>query len=288
MLKKRIVATLLIKAGIVVQSIGFRQYLPVGDPAIAVEFFNQWGVDEIILLDIDASREEHPPDFATLRKAAARCLVPLTVGGGIQHIDHIRELMKCGADKVSFNQAALQRPDLLTAAARIFGNQCVVASIDAMRTQTGHRVYDHLLRRTVPQSPGELAASMEQLGAGEILVNSVDHDGAGCGFDIELINTVCAAVTVPVICCGGAGHARHFLDVFQHTPVSAAAAANFFHFTEHSITTLKAQIEQAVPVRHETHASYRANCFDPRGRLLKKDDKLLEGMLFVRLEKEVI
>lgn len=288
MLKKRIVATLVVKDGIVVQSIGFRRYLPVGNPAIAAEFFNQWGVDEIILLDIDATRNKRPPDFAMVRKAAARCLVPLTIGGGIDHIDHIRELMKCGADKVSLNQAVLHQPALITAATRIFGNQCVIASIDAQHTEAGHRVFDYRLNRTITQTPGELAARMEQLGAGEILINSVDHDGAGCGFDLELINNVCTAVTVPVICCGGAGNAQHFLDVFQRTPVSAAAAANFFHFSEHCITAVKAQIENVVPVRHESHADYRTSRFDAAGRLLKKDDKSLEEMLFVRIEKEVI
>lgn len=288
MLKKRIVATLLVKGGIVVQSIGFRRYLPVGKPAIAVEFLNHWGIDEIILLDIDATRSGRPPDFEMVRRASVRCHVPLTVGGGITQVEHIRQLMRCGADKVSFNQAVLHRPDLLTAAARIFGDQCVVASIDALLTGTGHRVHDYTRHCALTQTPVELAAQMQQFGAGEILINSVDRDGSYRGFDLDLINDVCAAVTVPVICSGGAGHARHFVEAFQHTRASAAAAANFFHFTEHSVATVKAQISCDVPVRREGHADYGGNSFDASGRLLKKSDRELEDMLFVRIEKEVI
>lgn len=288
MLKRRIVATLVVKGGIVVQSMGFGRYLPVGRPAIAVEFLNQWGIDEIVLLDIDATRDGRPPDFAMVRSASARCHVPLTVGGGIRSVDHVGELLHCGADKVAFNQAALIQPDLLGETARVFGDQCVVASIDALRTESGHRVYDYRRRRTLDDAPGELATRLQNIGVGEILINSVDRDGSYRGFDLDLIEGVCAAVTVPVICCGGAGNARHFVEVFQVTRTSAAAAGNFFHFSEHSVTTVKAQVTREVPVRHETHADYLGSRFDPDGRLLKKDDEELEHMLFVRIEKEVI
>lgn len=288
MLKKRIVATLVVKDGIVVQSLGFDRYLPVGRPEIAVEFLNQWGIDEIILLDIDATRKGRPPDFAMVKDASIHCRVPLTVGGGVTQIAHIKQLMHCGADKVSFNQSALHQSDLLTEASRMFGVQCVVASIDSLLTDTGHRVYDYRQRSAQAQKPAELAKQLQQLGAGEILINSIDRDGTYRGFDLELINSVCAAVTVPVICCGGAGNAQHFVDVFRQTRVSAAAAANFFHFTEHSVTTVKAQVNREVPVRHETHADYAGSRFDEVGRLLKRDDRELEAMLFVHIEKEVI
>lgn len=288
MLKRRVVATLVVKGGIVVQSIGFGRYLPVGKPAIAVEFLNQWGIDEIVLLDIDATRDGRAPDFAMVRSASARCHVPLTVGGGITSVEHVAELMHCGADKVAFNQAAIFRSDLLGETARVFGDQCVVASIDALRTEAGHRVYDYCRRRALDDEPAQLAGRLQQIGVGEIFINSVDRDGSYRGFDLELIGNVCSAVTVPVICCGGAGTARHFVEVFQATAASAAAAANFFHFSEHSVTTVKAQITRELPVRHETHADYLGSQFDAAGRLLKKDDEELERMLFLRIEKEVI
>ena len=288
MLKKRIVATLVVKDGIVVQSMGFKRYLPVGKPAIAVEFLNHWGVDEIILLDISATRNGRSPDYDMVRSASINCRVPLTVGGGIIDIDHVAELMHCGADKVAFNQAALRQPNLITKVAHQFGDQCVVASVDGLMTNEGHRVYDYQQRKTLNQTPSELATQLQQLGAGEILINSVDRDGSYLGFDLVLIESVCKEVTIPVICCGGAGNAQHFVEVFQYTNVSAAAAANFFHFTEHSVTTTKSLVNQSIPVRHETYFYYQDCHFGDDGRILKKDDRELEDMLFVRIKREII
>lgn len=288
MLKKRIIATLVVKDGIVVQSIGFKRYLPVGKPAIAVEFLSQWGIDEIILLDISASRYGRSPDYAMVRSASSHCRIPLTVGGGITQIEHIMELMHCGADKVAFNQAALFKPELLTEAAHRFGDQCIVASIDALLTEMGYMVYDYRQHKALGQTPGELAAQLQKQGAGEILINSVDRDGSYLGFDLDLITSVCSMVSVPVISSGGAGHAHHFLEVFTHTQASAASAANFFHFSEHSVTTVKAQLSPYYPVRHETWFNYLGTRFDDHGRILKKEDSELEEMLFLRIEKDVI
>lgn len=288
MLKKRIVATLLVKDGIVVQSLGFARYMPVGKPEIAMEFLDDWGVDEIILLDISASKEERAPDFAMVRNGAVQCRVPLTVGGGIASVDHILQLMHCGADKVSLNQATLHQPVLLATAAKLFGNQCVVASIDALRVEDRYCVYDHLQRKALEIKAAEFARQLQDQGAGEILINSVDRDGAQIGFDLDLIDDVCGAVTVPVICCGGAGSPQHILDVLEKTQASAVSAANFFHFAEHSVTTTKALAARSVLVRHETHARYENNCFDRFGRLLKKDDADLEELLYNRVEKEII
>lgn len=288
MLKKRIVATLIIKDGIVVQSVGFKHYMPVGKPAIAVEFLNSWGIDEIILLDISATENDRPPDYAMVQSASAHCRVPLTVGGGISHLDHVSELMRCGADKLAFNQAALHQPNLITKVAQLCGEQCVVASIDGIMNNVGHQVYDYRQRKALNQTPADLAMQLKALGAGEILVNSVDRDGSYRGFDRVLIDGVCAVVTVPVICCGGAGHAKHFAEVFQRTDANAAAAANFFHFTEHSVTTVKALINQQIPVRQETYFDYQDSYFGTDGRLLKKNDQELEDMLFLQIQKEVI
>lgn len=288
MLKKRIAAILVVKDGIVVQSRGFARYMPVGKPAIAAEFLDNWGIDEIVLLDISATGNGRAPDYAMVRNVSTRCRVPLTVGGGIASVDHILELMHCGADKVSFNQAALHRPALLAESAKLFGAQCVVASIDAVRVDGSYRVYDYLERKALRATAAELARQLQELGAGEILINSIDQDGAQRGFDLDLIHSVCAAVTVPVICCGGAGSPQHFVEVLEGTHASAAAAANFFHFTEHSVTLTKALVGRRVPVRRDTHASYESNCFDSAGRLLKKDDRELEELLYHRVEKEVI
>ncbi|HMJ47602.1 MAG TPA: imidazole glycerol phosphate synthase cyclase subunit [Ferruginibacter sp.] len=288
MLKKRVAATLVVKDGIVVQSINFKKYLPVGRPDIAIEFLNQWGIDEIILLDISASRNNVEPDFKMVKKAAQKCYVPLTVGGGIKNIEHIRELMHCGADKISLNHSALYQAQLITEAAHVFGDQCVVVSIDAVGTADGYRVYDHVAKKNLEITPADFAKKAIENGAGEILINAVDRDGSYSGFDIELVNSVCTVASVPVICCGGAKNAADFIKVLGETGVSAASAANFFHFTEHSVNITKAIINDQLPVRVETHASYNESSFDERLRITKKADKELEEMLFIRIEKEII
>ena len=289
MLKRRLLATLVVKDGIVVQSVGFKRYLPIGKPSIAVEFLNQWGIDEIVLLDISATIAGQEPDFGMVREISAFCFVPLTVGGGITRLDQVKELIRCGADKVCFNQAAIHQPELLSRTAQVFGNQCVVAAIDAVCAPEGHRVYDYRRRlRLEHETPGSLALRLQEQGVGEIFINSVDRDGSYQGFDVPLIQEVCGAVSVPVICCGGAGRPDHFVEVFEKTGVSGAAAANFFHFSEHSVTITKAKVRRTIEVRHDTHADYLESCFDSAGRLLKKDDRVLEDMRFVRLEREKI
>lgn len=288
MLKKRIIANLVVKNGIVVQSIGFSKYLPVGKPAIAIEFLNQWGIDEIVLTDISASAQGRGPDFDMIRKANKKCFVPLTVGGGITHVDHIKELMNCGADKISLNHAALHQSQLISEAAQIFGNQCVMVSIDGMHTPNGYRVYDYLNKITTTLDPGNFALAAQESGAGEILINSVDRDGTYLGYDLELVNNVCENVHIPVIACGGAKNACHIIELFKQTSVSAASAANFFHFTEHSVNITKSQIQEDFDVRLETHANYVKNKLDFDLRLAKKDDQTLEHLLYLRIEKEII
>ena len=288
MLKKRVVATLVVKNGIVVQSINFKKYLPIGKPSVAMEYLNQWGVDEIVLIDISASRNIKDPNYSMITRASEKCFVPLTVGGGISKLEHIQKLMHCGADKISLNTAAIHNPELITSAAKIFGDQCIVVSIDAITIAGEYRVYDYLNNNILDISPAIFAKKAVELGAGEILINSVDRDGSYLGFDIELINSVCELVNVPVICSGGAKNADDFVQVFQNTNVSAASAANFFNFFEHSVNITKSGIKRKIDVRLETYADYKENSFDENYRLLKKTDEELKEMLFVRIEKEVI
>ena len=288
MLKERITATLVVKDGIVVQSIGFKRYLPIGKPAIAIEYLNSWGIDEIIILDISATAKGSIPDYEMIRKASLKCYVPLTIGGGISDIKHIKELMQCGSDKVALNHSAIFHPELITHAAEIFGNQCVVVSIDAVNTSDGYRVYDYITQKALSITPAEMAKKSVELGAGEILINSVEKDGSYLGYDKVLINSVCTEVAVPVIVCGGAKNAKDMIDVLQNTSASAASASNFFHFTEHSVNITKSNINSQLDVRLETHADYRDSHFDEESRLVKKDDEDLEKMLYMKIEKEVI
>jgi cyclase len=288
MLKKRIIAALVLRDGIVVQSKGFNSYLPIGKPEIAVDFLNQWGIDEIILTDISATKYNKEPNYDLVKSIASKCQVPLTIGGGITKLDHIKKLMNNGADKISINQSAINNNQLVTDAAKVFGNQCVVVSIDSCFEYENYKVYDYLKKKVIDITPFNFAKNMESLGAGEILINSVEKDGSYSGYDKKLIELVCNSTTVPVIAIGGAKNAKDMIDVLENTNVSAAAAANFFHFTEHSVIISKSEISKHLPLRIDTQATYQTNAFDENYRLLKKDDAILEKMLYVKIEKEII
>jgi len=288
MLKKRIAATLIVKNGIVVQSIGFKLYRPIGKPEIAMEYLNSWGIDEIILLDISASTNNSEPNYELIKSASKKCFVPLTVGGGISSLKQISHLMQCGSDKIALNQSAINNPDLITKASELFGNQCIIVSIDAIFTPNGYRVFDYKSNKILSISPSEMAINFENLGAGEILINSVDRDGSYLGYDNNLINIICKSVSIPVIASGGAKNAKDIIDVLKNTNACAASASNFYHFTEHSVNTTKANIKKIINIRLETMASYKDSQFDYDFRLQKKTDTILEELLFIKIEKEII
>jgi len=290
MLKKRIGAALIVKDNWVVQSIGFKKYLPVGRPEIAVEFLNQWGIDEIILLDISATKNKTSVSPNLVSTCAKYCRVPLAVGGGITRIEQMENLLHSGADKITLSSSLGSNKNLISAGARQFGDQCMVAVIDFIRTEKGYyEVFDYLTGKSSGKSVIEYAKQLEQAAAGEILLQSVDRDGNYTGFEIELYRQVCNHVHIPVIALGGAGKAKHFIELFKNTEVSAACAGNIFHFTEHSVNMLKAQlVKEKNKIRMETHADYAHKQFDDKGRLLKEDDQYLKELLFIKIEKEVI
>jgi cyclase len=288
-LKKRLVGCVIVRDGIVVQSLGFRRYLPVGRPEVTLEFLNQWGIDEIVLLDITAARRGGP-DCAMVKRSTERCFVPLTVGGGVRTVADMDALMHSGADKIAVNTAAVDAPALISEGAARYGNQCIVVAIDARRTGPGR--WEAAVdggRRLTGVSPDTLAHDAVSRGAGEILITSIDRDGSKQGFDLELIDLVASAVDVPVIVCGGAGHPRHFLDAFRQPNVSAVAAANYFQFTEHSPIVTKAWLgANGFDVRLETYAHYRDSGFDADGRLQRRTDEYLDELIFEIIPPEVI
>jgi imidazole glycerol-phosphate synthase subunit HisF len=291
MLKKRIGAAILIKDNWVVQSIGFKKYLPVGRPQIAVEFLNKWGIDEIFLVDISATKNKTSVSSAVVRESARYCRVPLAAGGGITTVQQMEELLHSGADKISLNQVLLTHKKLLTQGARLFGDQCMVAMIDFVqnRSNGSYEVFDYVGNRSTGRDVLSFVKELEDVGAGEIVLQSVERDGMYTGFEIELYKQVCSTVNIPVVALGGAGNASHFNDILQNTDVSCACAGNIFHFTEHSVNMLKAQlVKTEKPIRLETGAAYQHNNFDTRGRLQKANDQYLEDLLFIRIEKEVI
>ena len=291
MLKKRIGAALLIKDDWVVQSIGFKKYLPVGRPQIAVEFLNRWGIDEIFLIDISATKKQVVISPAIVAQSAKFCRVPMAVGGGISTVEQMEVLLHSGADKIALNQVLLSNTKLLTQGARLFGDQCMVAVVDFVESVDGDgfEVYDYKAGRTTGRKVVDYVKELEEAGAGEVVLQSFQRDGQYNGFELKLYQQVCKVVKTPVIALGGAGNANHLIEALQKTDVSAVCAGNIFHFTEHSVNMLKAQLIKAEnTIRLETHASYQHNEFDAKGRLLKADDQYLEDLLFVRIEKEII
>lgn len=251
MLKKRLIVSLLLQNGQLVKSIGFRDYQIVGSPQIAIQFFNAWAADEIIFLDISTSREYTDlvrkdsvfPELSSLieivKNSAKTCFLPLTVGGGIRTIEQMHELFSSGADKIAINTQAVRTPKLITKAAERFGNQAVVVSIDARRKGTEkYEVFIDHGREATGFDPVDWAKKAEQRGAGEILLNSIDQDGALSGYDLPLIQGVSEAVTVPVIALGGVGKWGHLIDGVK-AGASAVSAANIFHFTEQSTRQAK-------------------------------------------------
>ncbi|MBI4309492.1 MAG: imidazole glycerol phosphate synthase subunit HisF [Candidatus Omnitrophica bacterium] len=290
MLKRRLIATLIVREGIVVQSINFCRYLPVGKPAIAMEFLNSWGIDEIILVDITASKDRSRKRFEFIEHFSRRCFVPLTVGGGINSVEDIRALLNFGADKIAVNSHCLTSPGFIAEAAHVFGSQCIVVSIDvAGSSPSDYRVYNAAQGDITDMDPVAWAKTVETQGAGEIYLTSVAKDGSKSGFDLALIDLVARSVKIPVIASGGAGNPAHILDVFTKTNASAVSAANFFHFSEHSVITTKSFLRiNKIDVRLNTYADYEQACLGDDFRLRKQPDSYLQNLLFEKIEKEVI
>lgn len=290
MLKKRLISCLLIRDGLIVQSIGFRRYLPVGRPPIAVEFVAKWDVDEIILLDMNATPEKRLPDLDLIAMMSERVFVPLTVGGGITTLDDIQRIIRAGADKISINTHALAAPGLISRSADRFGSQCVVISIDALRLPNGdYEVMSDSGRRATGLLVEDWARTVERHGAGEILINSIDRDGSKLGYDIDLIRRTADAVSIPVIALGGVGKHSDFSAGILQGRASAVAAANIFHYIEHSTIVAKAHLAKAgIDVRLDSLAKYEGIEFDDMGRLLKRDEADLENFVFSPHKREAI
>lgn len=240
MLAKRIIPCLDINKGRVVKGVNFVNLIDAGDPVEVAKTYNAMRADEIVFLDITASHEGRATMYDVISKAAEQVFIPLTVGGGISTVEHFRNLLNLGADKISINSAAVKNPDLITDAALRFGRQCVVVAIDAKRNDKGSfDVYLNGGRINTEKDAIDWAIEAEKRGAGEILLTSMDCDGTKAGYDIELTRRVAEAVGIPVIASGGAGNMQHFKDVLTDGKADAALAASLFHFGEMTIPDLK-------------------------------------------------
>ncbi|TMC52595.1 MAG: imidazole glycerol phosphate synthase subunit HisF [Chloroflexi bacterium] len=241
---KRVIPCLDVTDGRVVKGVRFKDLRDAGDPAELAAVYDREGADEIVFLDITASSDARKILLDAVERTADQVFIPLAVGGGVRSVDDMAELLTHGADKVSVNTAALADPTLLTRCAEIFGAQCVVLAIDARKRDdgSGWEVYSHGGRKATGRDAVEWAAMGERLGAGEVLLTSMDYDGTHAGYDIELTRAVSSAVRLPVIASGGAGSARHMYEALTNGGADAALAASVFHFGELSIGAVKQEL----------------------------------------------
>ena len=249
---KRIIPCLDVKNGRVVKGVNFINFKDAGDPAEVGAAYDKSGADELVFLDITASSDARNTAVEMVRKVAEKVFIPFTVGGGIRSVEDFKVILREGADKVSVNSAAIMNPNLISEAADKFGSQCVVVAIDAKRRVdgTGFTIYKNGGRVDMEIDAVEWAMKAEKLGAGEILLTSMDGDGTKAGYDLELTRTIAENVSIPVIASGGAGTMAHFYEAFTEGKAEAALAASLFHFKEMEIRDLKRYLrEKGISVR---------------------------------------
>ena len=244
MLTKRIIPCLDVKNGRVVKGVKFQNLADVGDPPELAERYEREGADEVVFLDITATIEARRTMHEIARRTAERLFIPLTIGGGIRAYEDVKATLRAGADKISINTAAVQNPSLITEAARDFGSQCVVVAIDTRREAGGHRVYTHAGSKPSGLDTVEWSRRVADLGAGEILLTSIDADGTTAGYDLEVTAAVAEAVPIPVIASGGCGSAEHIVDVLTRGRADAALAASIFHYGTTTVSAVKDMLRQ--------------------------------------------
>ena len=250
MLKNRIIPCLDVKSGRVVKGINFVDLKDAGDPVEQAKIYSDGGADEICFLDITASNENRDIIFDVVEKTSKKCFVPLTVGGGIRSIEDIGKLLNCGADKVSINTAAVQNSDVIKDSSQKFGSQCIVVAIDAKRNGDMWEIYTHGGRNKTGIDALKFAKQMEESGAGELLVTSMDRDGTQVGYDIELMSGISSTVNIPIIASGGVGKLNHLVDGIKLGNASAVLAASIFHYGKYSIKQAKEYLDsKGIPVR---------------------------------------
>ena len=243
MLKPRIIPCLDVKNGRVVKGINFENLADAGNPVVQAQYYYQEKADELCFLDISATQENRQNMFDMVKKVASTCFIPFTVGGGIKEIADFLTLMRCGADKVSINSSAISNPALITEAANKFGSQCVVVALDVKKTNNGYEVFSHGGTKPTGLNAINWAIKVQQLGAGEILLTSMDKDGTKTGYDLNLIKEITSKVSIPVIASGGVGSLIDLADGLK-AGASAVLAASIFHFRQFSIAEAKNFLKQ--------------------------------------------
>ena len=250
MLKNRIIPCLGVKNGRVVKGINFIDLKDAGDPVEQAKIYSDGGADEICFLDITASNENRDTIYEVVEKTSKKCFVPLTVGGGVRSVEDINKLLNCGADKVSINTAAVQNSKLVIESSKKFGSQCIVVAVDAKKNGNKWEIFTHGGRKNTKIDAIDYAKKMEEHGAGELLVTSMDRDGTQIGYDIELMSNISSKVNIPVIASGGVGNLDHLVEGIKLGKASAVLAASIFHYGKYSLKEAKEYLDsKGIPVR---------------------------------------
>jgi imidazole glycerol-phosphate synthase subunit HisF len=250
MLKNRIIPCLDVKNGRVVKGINFVDLKDAGDPVEQAKIYSDGGADEICFLDITASNENRDTIYGVVKDTSKKCFVPLTVGGGVRSVDDINKLLNCGADKVSINTAAIQNAEVVVESSKKFGSQCIVVAIDAKKNGEVWEVFTHGGRNNTGINAIKFAKKMEECGAGELLITSMDRDGTQAGYDIDLINKISSTINIPVIASGGVGSLDHLVDGIKLGKASAVLAASIFHYGKYSVKEVKQYLDsKGIAVR---------------------------------------
>ncbi len=285
--KKRLIGKIILHEGISVQSVQYKNYLPLGSPKISAEYLDKWGIDEIIILDIDATKKRNKPNFKLIREISKIIRTPLTVGGGIRSIDDVYSLIRSGADKVSINSSFLKNPKIIKKASRYFGNQSIIVSIDLYRKgHKNYKIYNKNLEEVdIPLFDAIKIA--EDCGAGELMIGSVLNDGMKCGYDKELYAEIRNKVNIPIIMSGGIGKIEHIIKAAD-LDIEALAIGNMLNFTEMSVIFIKEILKRKnLNFRYDTFANFEKNPFDRSNqRITNHAEQVLEKMKFTKIIEE--
>lgn len=288
MTKKRLIGVVLVRNGIAVQSIGFQKYLPIGKPEIAIEYLNRWGIDEICVLHMSATLDLNQiPTAKQVESYSKNTFVPLSIGGGIQSTHQVREIIQAGADKVVFNTALWNNPGLITETGQLFGHQSVLVSIDFKESNDTFKPHYRGSQQQPFETLKHACLEAQSRGAGELLLNSVDQDGSKSGFKLNVHNDL-EDIHIPKIICGGAGHPEHFIQGLDKG-FDAVAAANLFHYNEHSVILLKKYMkEKGKSVRLDSYVNYSNLPSHNSGRSARASDEYLDHLRFRYIPEEKI
>ncbi len=250
LLKQRLIPTLLLRNGRMVKGIEFDNYRDTGDPVYASRVYNAQYVDELVFLDIDATNESRATNKDIIAKVSKECFMPLTIGGGIKHIDEIRDLLLVGADKVVINTAAYENDALIKSSAEMFGSQCIIVGIDVRLENNEYVLYKNSAKLKAGISLLDHIKRMEASGAGEFFINNISRDGCMNGYDLNLINIITKNTNVPIIACGGAGNFMHLVDAYKNSAVSGLAMASIFHFGDNNPIRARAHLKNnKIPIK---------------------------------------